>query len=251
MNRLLALWSTPRSVSTAFEWMMRQRGDFEVLHEPFQQAYYFGEDRPSTRHADAAPTIGLSFESVAASLARRAGRQRTFVKDFPYCFLHVVDRAFLDLFRHTFLIRDPAKVLPSLHHHWPDFTLEETGYAGMREMFERVREHAGATPPVIDADDLLADPAGVVRRYCEAVGIEFLPESLRWEQGDRHEVRWYGGRWHAGLQGSKGFDRDEGGRVDPKYARIEDVPRLQEAYRLCRPIYEQLWPERVRCGAEA
>ena len=31
--RILALWAVPRSVSTAFERMMAQRGDFEVLHE--------------------------------------------------------------------------------------------------------------------------------------------------------------------------------------------------------------------------
>jgi len=39
MHRILALWATPRSTSTAFEWMMRMRGDMECFHEPFVEAY--------------------------------------------------------------------------------------------------------------------------------------------------------------------------------------------------------------------
>jgi hypothetical protein len=245
MNQVLALWSTPRSVSTAFEWMMRQRGDFEVLHEPFQQAYYFGEDRSSERHAADPATVGLTMGSVRSSLLARAGRARTFVKDFPYCFLDVVDDEFVDAFRHTFLIRDPAKVIPSLHNHWPDFTLEETGYAGMRDMFRRVHEHTGTKPAVIDADDLLADPHETVRRYCEHVGIEFMPESLAWDTGDRREVRWYGGQWHQGLQQTSGFDRKEGGQVDPNYVRVDEDSALREAYETCRPLYDELWAQRI------
>jgi len=36
----LTLWATPRSTSTAFEWMMRQRGDFDCYHEPWNELYY-------------------------------------------------------------------------------------------------------------------------------------------------------------------------------------------------------------------
>lgn len=31
MHSILALWATPRSTSTAFEWMMRQRGDYSLI----------------------------------------------------------------------------------------------------------------------------------------------------------------------------------------------------------------------------
>ena len=44
MNKIIALWSTPRSTSTAFEWMMRQRGDLYCMHEPFGEAWYQGEE---------------------------------------------------------------------------------------------------------------------------------------------------------------------------------------------------------------
>ena len=35
MNKIVPLWSVPRSISTGFERMMIERGDFKVIHEPF------------------------------------------------------------------------------------------------------------------------------------------------------------------------------------------------------------------------
>ena len=44
MHPILVLWGTPRSTSTAFEWMMRTRGDMTCFHEPFGEAWYQGEE---------------------------------------------------------------------------------------------------------------------------------------------------------------------------------------------------------------
>jgi len=40
VNTIIALWSIPRSLSTAFERLMMQRGDFKVFHEPFSYFFY-------------------------------------------------------------------------------------------------------------------------------------------------------------------------------------------------------------------
>lgn len=39
-NQIIILLSHPRSLSTAFERIMRERGDMFVLHEPFTYLYY-------------------------------------------------------------------------------------------------------------------------------------------------------------------------------------------------------------------
>ena len=46
-------------------------------------------------------------------------------------------------------------------------------------------------PPVIDSDDLLENPFEMVKLWCDAVGITFLPEALSWEPGSRDEVSWW------------------------------------------------------------
>lgn len=40
MNPIIFLWAHPRSMSTAIERIMRERGDFDCLHEPFLHYYY-------------------------------------------------------------------------------------------------------------------------------------------------------------------------------------------------------------------
>lgn len=54
-SRPTALWAVPRSRSTVFERVFMERGDFEVLHEPFSIAYYCGSDRISDRFSDEPP----------------------------------------------------------------------------------------------------------------------------------------------------------------------------------------------------
>ena len=64
----------------------------------------------------------------------------------------------LDLFDHSFLIRDPAKTISSMFSHWPDFHAAEIGVREQRELFDRIADRDGKAPPVLDSDDLLADP---------------------------------------------------------------------------------------------
>jgi hypothetical protein len=62
----------------------------------------------------------------------------------------------------------------------PQMTLDEGGYENQFRLFEHVRAGRGFLPPVVDADDLLADPPRVVSTYCRTVGIPYLPAALTW-----------------------------------------------------------------------
>ncbi len=243
-DRILILWATPRSTSTAFEWMMRMRGDFVCLHEPFGLAYYKGEDRRTTRPEENLPEPGRTYASTWQQIldARQGGR--VFSKDFPNYIMHMADGRFLDHFQHTFLVRDPAKVLTSMYNHWKEFTMEEASFEDLHRMFDLVTERYGEIPPVIDSDDLLEDAPGIVKAYCDAVGIEFMPEALEWEEGDRAEVRWYGGRWHDSLAASSGLRR----QVTEYQAQIDEVPFLQEMYESCKPHYDAIARHRLRAA---
>ncbi len=52
---MLALWATPRTVSTAFERMMIERGDHTVVNEPWSRCYYYGPSRRSERFTETLP----------------------------------------------------------------------------------------------------------------------------------------------------------------------------------------------------
>ena len=235
----LTLWATPRSTSTAFEWMMRQRGDFACFHEPWNEAYYYGEDRISGRDAEVAPKPGHSYAAVWAELQRaEVDHGSVFVKDFAYSVDHDLTEDRLTAITHTFLIREPRRVIQGLAKHWPDCTYEEVGFESLHRLFELIADRDGAAPPVLASADLLDDPAGSTAAYCAAVGIPFLPEALEWEQGERAEVSWYGegtGPWHDNLRASTGIQKPK-----TEYPPIEDDPRLVEFHERCQPLYEAM-----------
>ncbi len=240
---LLMLWATPRSTSTAFEWMMRQRGDFACFHEPWNECFYYGEDRRSDRDAHVAPTEGLSYAATWETLSTTAESGPVFIKDFVYSVEHALDDDMLATMTHSFLLRDPERVIQGLSKHWPDCTWEECGFESLHRLFHRIADRDGTAPPLIESGDLLADPPAIIQAWCEAVRIRYIDDALTWEPGERKEVSWYGegtGPWHDGLRESSGF-----AVPTSTYPPIED-PRLVELHERARVLYDELAAHRLR-----
>ena len=214
MHPVIFLWATPRSTSTAFEWMMRMRGDMACFHEPFGQAWYYGPEALAPNRPAVPPKPDLTYAQVERSLRAAAATRPVFVKDFPQYAEHLMDAAWLGQFTHTFLIRDPAKVLSSLARSYEKsaatdgFTEQEIGFFELESLFHRVCDLTGQVPFVMDSDDLLERPHAMVAAYCAAIGRPFMAEALSWEPGARDEVVWYDGdaeAWHGSLKNSDGL----------------------------------------------
>lgn len=237
------LWAVPRSTSTAFEWMMRQRGDLECIHEPFGEAWYQGEAPLWPRvKQDSVRTPGLTLESVWQNLRNMAEQGPVFSKDFPHYITTISDDHFLNYFNHSFLIRDPAKTITSMYKHWPDFHEDELGFKEQRELFDRLCDLHGEAPPVIDSDDLLEDPAKMVEAWCNAIGIPFIESALSWEPGARDEVSWWdGGSFHENLRNSDGLKPQA-----RKYVELEKLPdRVKRIHRDVLPHYQHLFAHKL------
>lgn len=219
------------------------RGDLNCYHEPFGEPWYFGENPKWPRaKSDSRRTPGLTFQCVWKKLQLANKNGSLFIKDFPHYTKHMWNDDFLDHFNHSFLIRDPAKVITSMYKNWPDFVLDELAFLEQRQLFDRLIDSTGNPPPVIDSDDLLENPAGIVEAYCNAVGIPFLDEALSWKPGDRNEVSWYdGGSWHKNLRDSDGLKPQKRG-----YININEAPdRVKEMYDICLPHYQKLYKYRL------
>lgn len=245
MHKIIALWAVPRSTSTAFEWMMRQRGDLDCLHEPFGEAWYQGENPFWHRFKEGEKTTkGLTIKSVWDDIQKRAEIGPVFLKDFPHYINHMWDSEFLSHFTHAFLIRDPAKTITSIYNKWPDFNEGEVGFPEQRALFDLVSALSGETPPVIDSDDLLENPHDMTRQFCDAVGIPFMPEALHWEAGgDPSEHSWWdGGSFHANLANSTGLTPQV-----RRYVELDSTPeRVQQVHRRMMPHYDRLFKHRIK-----
>ena len=245
MHKIVALWAVPRSTSTAFEWMMRQRGDMDCLHEPFGEAWYQGETPLWQRFKPGdVTTPGLTLESVWDDIQKRAEQGPVFLKDFPHYINHMWTPDFLSHFTHAFLIRDPAKTITSMFNKWPDFDEGEVGFPEQRALFDLLTAlDNGTTPPVIDSDDLLEDPEAMTEKFCDAVGIPYLKEALTWEPGGDPSAHswWDGGSFHANLAQSTGLKPQA-----RKYIELENTPeRVQQVHRRMKPHYDHLYQHRI------
>ncbi|MEB4592756.1 sulfotransferase family protein [Candidatus Thiothrix sp. Deng01] len=248
LDKILAVWGTPRTRSTAFLWMMKQRGDFHTFHEPFGQSYYLSEDRKSERAADQPRQANLNYQAILSMLESHNGLEgrSVFIKDLSYHMKGVFDTAFMSHFHNAFLIRDPAKTLPSLYSLLPDFTDEEVGYDTQYQMYEQVlAANPGSPPAIIDADDLVANPEGIVRAFCDSIGIPFIEKSLQWDNiPPSTKLTWWigGDSHHDNLKTSTGFKTER----FKKYFDIAEVPKLAQAYDQCFPYYEKLHANRLK-----
>lgn len=245
MINILALWATPRSTSTAFERVMSNRGDMNCFHEPYNEAYYFGEDRRNDRYFIADPNLqatpGLTIASVHRKMTGLAAREPVFIKDFAYSIIHLADDQFLNAFTHTFLIRDPEKVLTSMHSRWPDITLPEIGFEELHTLFKRIADRDGKAPPVIDSDEMLASPEAGMKAYCQAVGIPFIAEAMNWEKRDENST-WNSDEhgFHDALKASTGLKKQK-----RNYPPLQSSAGMLRLYEASRPHYDALYEQRL------
>jgi len=241
MNPIVPLWSIPRSISTAFERMMMERGDFKVIHEPFSYFFYAKEQSAAAVGMNVDPDHPQEFDAIMDMILKEAEEMPVFFKDMSYHPFARADEAFMSHFVNTFIIRDPAITLVSHYKLNPEFTLTEAGYEMQYKMYEMVVKLTGKTPAIVDAEDIIASPFSVVKGYCEIVGIPFIPESLVW--GAEFKPEWKTWEiWHLDAAKSTGFIKD----MEPFDFTVQDVPRLAEMYEKCLPYYQALYEKRVR-----
>jgi hypothetical protein len=232
---VIAMWAHPRAVSTAFLRMMIERGDVTVIHEPLVTLTDFGE--VALPDGDGA-TVSVGSAGEVLEHVRELGRTRTvFFKDtVEYRYEHLYQHPEqIAGFRHTFIVRDPAKAIASHYAMKPTVACHEIGFEHQYGLFELAWRVCGDRPVVVSAERLLAAPEAVVRAYCAAVGLEFRPEALQWAPEDRAE--WSKTRqWHVDASASSGFQQP----VKDYRVTVENDERLRSFDDYHRPFYDRL-----------
>ncbi len=226
------MWAHSRSASTAFLRMMLERGDVVVLHEPFLA---LTQGDPVTVPASGA--VATSGSELTALLAELSRTRPVFVKEvldyhYDYVFGHPDELAWMT---HTFMVRDPRPTIGSHYAMKRTVTCPEIGYEWLWELFQLLWSATGRRPLVIRSEDLLRDPEAEVKAYCEAVGLPYLPDALRWSPGDRPEWQRHRG-WHLDAIHSSGFTA---GR-NVYQETVDNHPLLRSFYEHHYPFYERI-----------
>jgi hypothetical protein len=236
----LSVWSGPRNVSTALMYAFRQRPDTLVVDEPLYGHYLevTRADHPGEDEVLAA--MDTDGERVVREvLLGPCERPVHFFKNMAH---HLVglDRGFLSRITNLLLIRDPREMLPSLAEVLREPTLRDTGLDRQDEILNVVLGR-GEKPVVLEARELLLDPAGVLRKTCERLDVPFEGEMLHWPAGPKPEDGVWAKHWYRSVHASTGF-----APYRPKTARFPR--RLEPLLGECLPLYERLRGYAITAG---
>ena len=231
----IAMWSGPRNLSTAMMRAFGNRPDCAVVDEPFYAAFLrlSGADHPMRAEILAAQEN--DWRKVAATLLGPppGGRALFYQKHMTHHMLPEIGRAWMSACRHAFLIRRPERVLASYAAKRETVGLADIGFVQQEELFDRAADLLGEAPAVVDADRILADPAGVLARLCGRLGIAFDERMLAWPAGPRASDGIWAAHWYDAVNRSTGFASP----APPP--RLED-PALRAVAVAAMPIYERL-----------
>ncbi len=226
----IAMWSGPRTLSTATMRAWENRADTVVVDEPFY-AYYLaatGLEHPG-RDAILAgqPTDWRAVVRGITEDPLPAGARISYQKHMTHHVLPEVDLDSLAGLRHAFLIRDPRRLLASYAKVRERPTLADLGLEQQVALFRRFGG------PVADADDLLRDPETTLRRLCLALDVPYDAAMLSWPPGPRDCDGVWAPHWSGGVEASTGFG--------PYRDTPPDLPEhLRPLAGACRPYYEEL-----------
>jgi hypothetical protein len=236
----VAMWSGPRNISTAMMRAWENRADTTVIDEPFYAHYLLatGVQHPGRDEVIAAQENDA--DKVAAMLTGPIPDHRAiwYQKHMTQHLLPGMSLDWLNEVSNCFLIRQPAAVVASFTIQRPDAAAWELGFEQQARLFDHVCDRLGTAPPVIDASDVLKNPAGILGALCARLGIPFSPAMLQWPRGPRASDGVWAPHWYASVERSTGFApyRQHENRLSSFQRELDDA---------CQPFYDRISPHRL------
>lgn len=236
----VAMWSGPRTISTAMMRSWENRPDCAVWDEPFYAAYLrrTGLDHPARAAVIAAGEPDPD-AVVAALLGPPPGGAAVFyTKQMSHHLPPGMDLSWTSALRNVLLIREPREVVASYVRSREACEPEDIGLPQLQRL-AAYWSGRGTAAPVVDSADFLADPEAHLRWLCDWLGIGFTPAMLRWPPGPRDSDGVWAPHWYGAVRASTGF-----GPGRPREVVLsEHDATVAEA---CRPAYEALREQRLR-----
>jgi Sulfotransferase domain len=233
----IAMWSGPRNISTALMRSFGARADCAVTDEPFYAAYLAATGLVHPMREEVIASQPTDWRMVADALVGPPpeGKPLWYQKHMTHHMLPEFGRDWCDGLVNAFLIRAPEPVLASYSSKREDFALQEIGLPAQAELFDRAAHRLGRAPPVVESQDVLADPRGMLSALCAACGVSFDPAMLSWAPGGRVTDGVWAPVWYQTVERSSGF------AVPRREVVLDELPdALKPIAAAARPIYDRL-----------
>lgn len=227
---IIALWAHPRSMSTALERVMRERGDMRVFHEPFMADYYTHRAARVFPMLQTGGESWVGYEDMRRRILDAGQRQPVFFKDMAFYVLGRLrsDPDFARRLVHVFLIRDPRLSIASYWKKDADATLEEIGLEAQWQLAKWLSAQ-GLDVYVLEADAVAADPRGEIGDLWKHAGLRYIAGAFSWQSNKIPDGWEHVAGWHQEVIATTGLQQDTRD-PDVVFAEVADqAPRLSQA----------------------
>ena len=189
----IAMWSGPRNISTAMMRSFDSRSDSFVADEPLYAAYLAATGLNHPGREVILREQETNWRRVVNMLLADPpdGATVYYQKHMAHHLTPDVELGWIDELCNVFLIREPAAMLVSLQRVIDEPSAEQTGLPQQVALLEHLQTR-GKSVPVLLANDVLADPAGMLSQVCAHAKIPFDRHMLHWEAGVTFD------RWRVG-----------------------------------------------------
>ena len=201
------MFSGPRNISTTMMRAFENHPDTEVYDEPFY-AYYLaqsGADHPMRE--EILQSQPHEWDAVIEQMAFQRGNVAiSFRKHIAFHFAGAPSFDWIDGSRIVHLIRDPRAMIASYSRKYSDVSPIVDSYRVQRHIDEYYHARTGKIAPVVDAEDIQANPRGVLMALCSVLGIPFSDRMLKWPAGPRVSDGVWSTHWYDAVLKSTGFN---------------------------------------------
>ncbi|MFT6100633.1 MAG: hypothetical protein ACJAYF_003194 [Arenicella sp.] len=237
----IAMWSGPRNISTAMMRSWESRADTTVIDEPFYAAYLRVTGMVHPMQGEVLASQSSDWAEVIKNELQNellAGQSIQYQKHMTQHMVTDLDHDWFSSLRHAFLIRSPEQVVVSYGAKRESITADDIGFAKQKELYDKVVALSGQKPPVIDAKDVLSNPANVLQKLCHALDVKFDQNMLSWSAGPRESDGVWAAHWYHHVEKSTGFG--------PYQAKQFELSKQQQrVVDQSLPYYLEMYNERI------
>ncbi|NET54693.1 MAG: hypothetical protein F6K47_00325 [Symploca sp. SIO2E6] len=238
----IAMWSCPRSRSTAIARAFEQLDECIVFDEPLFGVYLVkqGLEKPC-EEGEVGQYLETNYEKIIANITGELpkGVSFSFQKHQSKHVLPEFGKTWLKSLNNFFLIRHPKEIILSYHKAYKKkMTINHIGIKQHYELFNEISRLTDQLPLVIDSEDVVNSPHQVLPFLCDKLEITYSEKMFSWKKDTqsssllRIENSPYSSGWYGEVLNSPGFIN--------KKQELEFPNELNPLLELCLPFYQKL-----------
>ena len=228
LHPIICLWCHPRSMSTAMERVMRERGDFQCFHEPFMYDYYIHRTVRYMPYFEVDSSAPQSYKDIKHMLLEKAKDSPVFIKDMSYYIVPALfeDEQFARRLTHTFLIRNPLHSILSYFKLDNNVSCEEIGLEAQYRHAQWLQQELAIKPIILVAEQIRENPTTVIEKYWQELGLEFKQDAFQWNTENAPEDWQQVSAWHGNVSQSNQIRKPSQENDEKRRQEFSDLARL-------------------------